>query len=212
MRILRGPLRGKKWIAGAASHGCWMGAYEVEILQRFASAIAPGATVYDVGANVGIFTLVAGVKAGRSGQVYAFEPVERNLRYLRRHVALNELANCSIVEAAVSDTDGVVRFSAASWENSMGRLSADGELAVPSVTLDECIYGERKLRAPSVIKIDVEGVELQVLHGAKRAVTEHHPALFVEVHGDQQHSDCREFLKGYGYQVQEEYGRLTALR
>jgi FkbM family methyltransferase len=210
VRILRGPLRGKKWIVGAASHACWVGSYEADRLAAFATAIAPGDSVYDVGANVGIYTLLACVKTGPTGNVYAFEPVKRNLGYLRRHVVLNQLQNCCIVEAAVSDKEGTQRFSAAGWENSMGRLSDNGELKVPSVTIDSCAYGEGKLRPPDVIKIDVEGAEWHVLQGATRALSEHHPRMFVDVHGRQQHADCREFLASHGYQIMEEYGRLTA--
>lgn len=208
--ILRGPLRGKKWVIGAASHACWTGTYEVEHLAKFAAAITPGDSVYDVGANVGIYTLLACVKTGPNGSVYAFEPVPRNLGYLRRHVSLNHIQNCCIVEAAVSDKEGTQRFSAAAWENSMGRLAANGELEVPSVTIDSCIYGEKKLRPPNVIKIDVEGAEWYVLQGATRTLSEHRPRVFVEVHGRQQHADCREFLAAQGYRVAEEYGRLTA--
>jgi len=77
-----------------------------------------------------------------------------NVRYLLQHVALNRLENCSVLVTAASDTDGMLKFSAASWESSMGRLSAEGELEVPSVTLDPCVYGERRLRPPNVMKID----------------------------------------------------------
>lgn len=209
VRILRGPLRGLKWTAGASSHACWAGTYEVDNLAGFASAVIPGSSVYDVGANVGVYTLLASRKAGPSGRVYAFEPLARNLLYLHRHVAMNRLQNCLIMEVAVSDSQGTQRFSSASWEHSMARLSSDGELEIPTVTLDHCVYGE-KLRPPDVIKIDVEGAELLVLRGANRALTEYHPTLFVEVHGTREHAECREFLAAKGYRLKEEYGRITA--
>ena len=210
VRVLRGPLRGKKWVAGAAGHGCWLGAYESDRLRSFADAISPGATAYDVGANVGIYALLASIRVGTSGKVYAFEPVERNLQYLRRHMKLNEVQNCCVLKAAVSNTEGSRRFSSASWDSSMGRLSPDGEIEVPSFTLDGCVYGEKRFSPPNVIKIDVEGAELEVLEGADRAITEFHPVIFVEVHGVQQHATCRAFLAAKGYQIEEGYGRLTA--
>jgi FkbM family methyltransferase len=210
VRILRGPLRGKKWIVGAANHACWAGTYEVDRLAAFGEAICPGATVYDVGANVGIYTVLASVKAGPTGQVYAFEPVERNLHYLRRHVTLNQLQNCLILETAVCNRQGTRRFSAASYDARMGRLSPDGEREVPSVSLDSCIYGERALRPPDIIKIDVEGAESEVLDGASRTLAEFHPAVFAEVHGPRQHADCHAFLAAKGYHVEEGYGWLTA--
>jgi FkbM family methyltransferase len=211
VRILRGPLRGLKWIVGASNHACWAGTYEVDNLSVFAAAITPGASVYDVGANVGIYTLLASLKAGVDGRVYAFEPLARNLRYLHRHVAVNERKNCLIMEVAVSDTEGMQRFSAATWEQSMARLSRDGELEIPTVTLDRCIYGENGLRPPNVIKIDVEGAELLVLRGATRTLTEYHPWLFIEIHGTEQHRECREFLAAKGYRLREDYGRIIAI-
>jgi FkbM family methyltransferase len=208
--ILRGPLRGKKWIVGAASHAYWVGTYEVNILNTFAASITQGAAVYDVGANVGIYSLLASSRTGPSGKVYAFEPLERNLRYLRRHMTLNHVQNCDILETAVCDTEGTRRFARAAQDFSMGHFSSEGEMLVPSTTLDSCIYGEKGLRPPNVAKIDVEGAELEVLHGASRALAEFHPKLFLEIHGTQLHSDCRAFLAAKGYSIEEKYGHLTA--
>jgi FkbM family methyltransferase len=210
VRILRGPLRGKKWIVGAASHAYWVGTYEVDILSAFAASITPGVTVYDVGANVGIYSLLASSRTGPSGKVYAFEPLERNLRYLRRHMTLNHVQNCDILETAVCDTEGTRRFARAAQDFSMGHFSSEGDMLVPSTTLDSCIYGEKGFRPPSVVKIDVEGAELEVLHGVSRALAEFHPKIFLEIHGTQLHSDCRASLVAKGYSIEDKYGRLTA--
>jgi FkbM family methyltransferase len=207
--ILRGPLRGKKWIAGSSVHGCWAGTYEVDILAAFASAITPGSCVYDIGANVGIFTLLASVTTGPAGKVYAFEPFPRNAHYLRRHIELNQLQNCCVLEVAASDAEGAQRFSTA-CEYSMCRFSPDGDSAVSCVTLDSCIYGGEQLRPPDVVKMDVEGAELLVLRGATRALSEYHPSLFIEIHGVAQHRDCHEFLASKGYRLKDEYCRITA--
>jgi len=92
----------------------------------------------------------------------------------------------------------------------MARLSSDGELAVPSTTLDICIYGEKRFRPPNVIKIDVEGAELGVLAGAARAICEFHPMIFLEDHEAELHRSCRDFLLAKGYRVDSRYGQLTA--
>jgi FkbM family methyltransferase len=210
VRILRGPLRGKKWIVGAGTNACWVGTYEVPRLRALGNAATQGAVVYDVGANVGIYSLLASLRVGASGMVYAFEPLDRNLKYLHRHISLNNLQNCIILETAVSNREGGLPFSAAAWDPHMARLSQDGEMSVPSTTLDACIYGERHLRPPNIIKIDVEGAEFEVLQGAARTLTEFHPRIFLEVHGTQLHADCRAFLLGKGYAVQEKYGQLAA--
>ena len=203
LRVLRGPLRGKKWIAGSATHAHWAGTYETSRLEAFASAIQPGDCVYDIGANVGLYTLLASSMVGPAGTVYAFEPVTRNAYYLRRHLALNDVWNCEVIEAAVCDTDGMLRFSARGWHDAMGRLSADGELLVHSVSLDGCCFDATSFRLPNIIKIDVEGAEFLVLQGAKRILTESHAKLFIEIHGTQQHADCRQFLLDLGYHLEE---------
>lgn len=211
VRVLRGPLRGNKWIVGASSNSCWIGTYEVTRLRALANAVTNGNVVYDVGANVGIYSLVASLRAGPQGQVYAFEPLERNLSYLRQHLMLNKVQNCIVLGVAVCNEEGTRSFSSNDWESSMGRLSPDGELAVSSTTLDSCIFGESGLRPPDIIKIDVEGAEFEVLRGAERALTEFHPIIFLEIHGTQLHSDCRAFLLAKGYRVEEENGNLIAI-
>ena len=211
VRILRGPLCGTRWIAGAGPNGYWLGTYEPARLRTLANAVTPGTVVYDVGANVGIYSLLASLQVGPSGMVYAFEPLERNLKYLRGHVTLNNLKNCIIMETAVSNSEGTRPFSAAGWDPSMGRLSPDGEILAASTTLDNCIYGERRLRPPDVIKVDVEGAEFEVLEGASKALAEFHPTIFLEIHGTQPHADCRAFLLAKGYRVEEGYGQITAI-
>jgi FkbM family methyltransferase len=212
VRVLSGPSRGKKWIKGAGPNSHWVGTYERARVRDLTNATNRGAVVYDVGANVGVYSLLASLRVGPSGKVYAFEPVERNLRYLRRHVALNDLQNCTVMEMAVSNTEGTRSFSAAAFESSMARLSPEGELSVPSTTLDICVYGEKRLRPPDIIKIDVEGAELEVLEGASRVIGEFRPTIFCEIHGTQLHVGCRSFLQAKGYRVTEAYGQLTASR
>jgi FkbM family methyltransferase len=210
VRILRGPLRGKQWIVGAGPHAYWAGTYEIDRLRALAIATTQGSVVYDVGANVGIYSLLASLQVGPTGMVYAFEPQERNLQYLHRHMKLNHVQNCIIFETAVGNTEATRRFSAASWDFSMGRLSPQGEILVPSTTLDSCIYGEKGLRPPNILKIDVEGAEFEVLEGASRTLTEFHPKVFLEIHGTELHAQCRAFLGAKGYLLEEGYGRITA--
>ena len=97
MPILRGPMRGKRWIVGSTNHGCWLGIYERSKLKVFSAAIQRGYVVYDLGANVGFYSLLASVLVGSDGQVFSFEPAPRNLGLLRRHLELNRVKNCSVL-------------------------------------------------------------------------------------------------------------------
>jgi hypothetical protein len=87
--VLQGPLRGKKWVVGSSNHGCWLGSYEFDKQKQFTESLARGQIVYDVGAHVGFYTLLASSLVGQEGQVIAFEPYPRNLEFLHRHVQLN---------------------------------------------------------------------------------------------------------------------------
>ena len=131
-RLLRGPLRGARRIAGASNAGCWLGSYEAEVQELLALTIGPGGAAYDVGANVGFFTLLASRLAGPTGRVYAFEPVPENLRCLRRHLALNDVRNVEVVEAAVCDAADWLSFTE---DGSHARAATDGTLRVRSVAL-----------------------------------------------------------------------------
>src|ERR1700745_973314 len=71
--ILQGPLRGKKWTAGSGSHGCWLGSYEYHKQRALQQELKVGNVVYDIGANVGFYTLLASVMIGDTGYVYSFE-------------------------------------------------------------------------------------------------------------------------------------------
>src|SRR5690348_9557213 len=90
--ILQGPLRGKKWIAGSSNHGCWLGTYELGTQRLFCRIVKPGDVVYDIGANVGFYTLLASVCAGPSGRVYSYEPLPENIAGLRKHISINHLS------------------------------------------------------------------------------------------------------------------------
>ncbi len=84
--VLQGPLKGKRWLVGSSTHGCWLGSYEYEKQRLFAKKIKAGAVVFDIGANVGFYTLLTAMLVRPEGRVVAFEPVPRNIDFLRKHI------------------------------------------------------------------------------------------------------------------------------
>lgn len=201
MPIVRGRLRGKKWIVGSGAHGCWLGTYESQMREAFEDALESGDTVFDVGAHVGYYTLLAAEIVGPSGLVVAFEPLPSNLDYLRAHLQLNDITNAIFVEAAVSDRASFARFDDTGGSYS-GRLLARSEegvgIEVSTVALDQWTRGER-VGLPCVLNIDVEGAETAVLTGARHILGEARPTVFLATHGREQHRDCCELLSGMGY-------------
>lgn len=197
--ILQGSLRGAWWIVGSATHGCWLGSYEREKQELFRGALGRGVVVYDVGANVGLYTLLASRAIGPSGRVFAFEPLPRNLGYLRRHLAMNRIANALVVPAAIAERAGSIGFSEGQ-NPSTGRVDTSAGLQVPAVSLDAFVY-EHGHPPPAVIKMDIEGGEVAALRGAGRVLHEARPVLFLATHGLDLHRSCLDLLRAAGYQV-----------
>ena len=127
--ILQGQLRGARWIVGSGVHGCWLGFYESAKQREIAKRVRRGSDVFDVGAHVGFYTLLFSRLAGTQGRVAAFEPNRANLALLRRHLALNDVANVEVVQAAVTSRSGLTRF--ASGDSSYtGHTSREGDSTV----------------------------------------------------------------------------------
>ena len=195
VRILRGPAKGMRWVAGSGPHSYWLADYEGPKTRAFAEAIEWNDVVVDIGAHAGYFTLVA---ARTAKEVYAFEPLPSNLSYLRRNVALNNLSNVQVIEAAVSDADGTAFFEEGTT-SSRGHLGDQGH-PVRTLSLDSAV-SQGKLPVPTIMKIDVEGAELSLLRGAERLLREHHPTLFLATHGPVLYRECMAFLERCGYRT-----------
>jgi FkbM family methyltransferase len=199
VRVLSGPLRGRKWIAGASTNSCWLGVYEMEKQNVFRSLIRPRDVVYDLGANVGFYSLLASVLVGPQGRVFSFEPLPRNLALLRRHLGENRITNCVIVASAVSNREGIAPFEA-QCDPHMTKLSATGNITVTLASLDD-LLGRGEILPPNVIKCDIEGAEFDALIGARTLLERYHPTILLATHGRTVHTLCCDFLLARGYSV-----------
>lgn len=151
----------------------------------FRAAARPGGVALDVGANAGAYALLFGQWMRPGGRVFAFEPSPAAFDGLSRHVALNGLADVvTPVRAAASDHGGTAALIGAGHHGT-SRLAAPGERGtetVETVTIDSFCATHRI--NPTLIKIDVEGFELEVLRGARETIARMGDplALFVEMH------------------------------
>ncbi len=149
------------------------GIFEAETRGFFEAYLRPGDCFLDVGANVGLYTLVAARIVGRAGCVHAFEPCSATFERLRENVDLNRLGNVACHRAALSHENASAELTLATggfdaW-NSLGRPymgEAGGCETVKTVTLDSFAQEHGLNGRITAIKIDVEGWENQVLAGA----------------------------------------------
>jgi len=197
--ILRTSARGKKWIYGSGAHSQWLGIHEVGKKKLFEKTIKPGSIVYDIGANVGIYTIISSILCGEAGKVYAFEPVPHNLKYLKKHIELNHLINVTVIGAAVSSTNGKIFFED-NGDHCTSHISSEGGMEVDCVSLDYFVF-EKQNTPPDYIKIDVEGAEDLVIQGAQKTITEYKPEIFLATHGLEKDQICRKQLKDLKYKI-----------
>jgi FkbM family methyltransferase len=149
------------------SRAIWL-TEDSHILEAIASRCRPGSIYWDVGANLGHYAAFISKAVGVEGRVYAFEPEPRVRNQLRDCVDINDGANVTIVPLGLSDRNGMQDFYAASdsasGTHSLIAQNPDGE----KITI-ELVTGDNFVRlgnpCPNVVKIDVEGAELSVIHG-----------------------------------------------
>jgi FkbM family methyltransferase len=207
--ILQGRLRGYRWVAGSAIHGCWLGSYENDKQKLFSETVSAGASVYDIGANVGFYTLLASEIVGPEGHVASFEPLPENLKYLKRHIEMNHLANVTLFSKAVGDEEGHAFFSVTSnrsGDRMMGHLADDKGIPVEICALDPML-DRSEIKPPDFLKIDVEGAELHVLQGGRILIDKYKPVIFLATHGPKVHQECLNWLNDMGYRLQGLNGR-----
>ncbi|MBM3503016.1 MAG: FkbM family methyltransferase [Alphaproteobacteria bacterium] len=180
--------------------------------RRCIDACLPGSVVFDVGAHVGIVTLCASAAIGPDGRLFAFEPAEGNLRYLRNHKALNDLKNVEVVDSLVgaSPLDAVEFLESAGDSGLNTRAPRHFERKFVKrrrrqLTLDG--FCDERGVLPSVVKIDVEGAEVDVLRGATKMIAASRPLIILSVHPRQiallggTAEDLYQLVRGMGYEV-----------
>ncbi len=196
------------------------GSYQDHVWNAMARYIGDGAVVIDVGSHYGLFALKAAVKVGKAGRVLAVEPNPETLTLLRVNVAASAADNVTILPVACTDRERTLVFYASPLANtarsSLARQNAEVTLStapreykVRGRAIDD-IVGEMKIARVDVIKIDVEGAELQVLQGAVGVLKRLRPTIVVEIGPEKEvyfntkPADVLSLLSSAGY----EEGRL----
>lgn len=188
----------------------WSGIYEPSLFHFLEATGISGWICVDIGANVGAVTLALAKLVGAQGRVYAIEPGPPNLLRLRANCELNpELtARLEIVAAGAGAEEGELWWAEESGNPGNALLGSQGSHRIPVITLDEFVL-KRGMNRLDFIKIDVEGMELEVLKGAEHTLQRFHPVLYFETlprystrHGGSSFEQIREFLVDtFGYSL-----------
>jgi len=200
--IIQGEIRGYKWIIGSGVNGYWLGSYELKKVSLFIKTIKEKRCkiIYDIGAHVGYYTLISSKFVGDTGIVYSFEPNPQNIFYLKKHIKINKINNVNVIEAAVSNFIGKANFDTTS-NTSMGKI-ADKGVQIHCITIDYFVFKNNNI-PPEIIKIDIEGAELDALKSAKETITKFHPIIFLSLHSNELYRECKRFLNNYSYKIRD---------
>jgi FkbM family methyltransferase len=160
--------------------------YDADTLSIIEALVEPGDVVIDIGANVGLITLLLSRLVGDTGRVLAFEASPIHFRSLERNINLQRVGNCFPQCIALADSDGeCVHYTT----HSSGSLVSDfsefgfecvGTTKVRTKRLDDVLSTDERSRI-SFVKLDVDGNEMAVLRGASQTLQESKPNLLVEV-------------------------------
>ena len=202
--ILSGPGRGLRINLHGSAVAFATGTAERPLQEALRRELAPGMTFFDVGANVGFVTLIAASIVGPSGRVVAFEPVPENVAAIRENLALNAIEWVELHQTAIARSSGsasliISEVSAFSRLAHISVPSEDRERIEVAVTSIDELLASGSVPKPDVIKIDVEGAELEAIEGMRDTLAELKPVLLCEVH------DCNaayvELMNGLGYET-----------
>ena len=162
------------------------GGFESHELEALLARVSPTDTVWDVGANIGIYSVLLG-RAAHEGHVIAFEPVPTTRERLLGNLRRNDVTNVTVEPTALSDRTGGATMAiypdAPGCDRIMvGEPLADAPESIGVTTTTGAQYADGSpFGAPDVIKVDIEGHELEFLRGAWEIIRNRRPTLMMEI-------------------------------
>jgi FkbM family methyltransferase len=183
------------------------GRYETVIQRALSQYLGPGSVFYDIGAHIGVVSMYAAQLVGVNGRVFAFEAAPENASRIQAHLTRNNLPQIRTIACAIWSSGGRVRFERAPVQSSRNGGAVATQLTtkknetieVDAVALDDFALGNP---LPTVIKIDVEGAEADVLRGSEEVFRRAKPVLICEVHNDRAEANVTRWLEERAYQFE----------
>ena len=193
-----------------------MGIYELPLQKALSKYLKLEDIVYDIGANVGFFTVISAKLVGDSGHVYAFEPDPDNIKNLEHNIQLDSFSNITILEQAVARSTGTGELLLTGYSGSRTlsttaksesqKYQSCPKIPVKLVAIDDLVT-QQMIPPPTVVKIDVEGAELDVLEGMSQTIKEFKPIIIYEIDDPvretflKKQEEADAFVKQFAYQI-----------
>jgi len=157
--------------------------YEIELFKK---SVKSGMTVVDIGANIGLYTVLASQLVGPKGKVIAFEPEPSNLKLLKKHVNAKALNNVIVVPKALSNSVGTIKLFKDGLNlgnhsiSSKNLLVECGYVSVDSTTLDKYFNSTSKRKRVDIIKSDAQGAEGAIFSGGEKLLQDSKAMIIME--------------------------------
>jgi FkbM family methyltransferase len=189
-----------RWVVNAMISQTYIrGAYEPYMQTAFLEVVQPGSVVFDVGAHAGFHSLFCALLVQPEGQVIAFEPNPANRASMQEQLAQNPNLPVTLLPYALSDHDGA-SYLDTSKGSSEGRIASAGNVAVTLRAIDSLVR-EGLVPPPDVMKVDVEGHEVEVLRGALATISEYRPTILCDPNDGTTAPSISSMLMPLGYRV-----------
>jgi len=210
INVAAGDLKGTKlYLNLQIEKDYWLGTYEPELHAAVRTYVKPGMTVYDIGANIGVISILFAKTVGKTGQVVSFEALPANIERLKQNLIVSGYQNkVSVIHAAVTNHNEPVEFLVHD-STSMGKVAGSGGrkdqdyqkiIQVPGIALDDYLESH-PLKKPDVIKLDIEGGEILAIEHMRKTILSAHPLMLVELHGPDSAKAVGKVLNDLNYRV-----------
>lgn len=186
--------------------------HESGLIARLPEFVQPGAVVFDIGANIGLYSIRFVDLVDDSGCVYCFEPSPLALHYLSHNLGVKGGNNYLILPLAIADRSDSMEFVLNPDNHGLGSIipaKRGIKIRVDTITLDEAVT-RFSLRPPDLIKMDVEGGEILAIDGMRDTIETHLPTLIFELHGRDAARATLKNLRSYDWQIPAEDRHYSA--
>lgn len=181
------------------------GTYEKGLLKIISQILKPGDVVVDAGANIGLISIFSGILVGPSGLVLAFEPHPETVLILNKNIQINQLTHVKVFPQGLGSKRSKAKIYSNLHINRGAASMVDFQEGAPSFDIEVSVLDEvlasQKVNKVKLLKVDVEGFEMEVLKGAESILSqENGPILVVE---------CSQKRNNFNYSIKNLYDYLT---